>query len=98
MAAISKFQTLDDLLRALGGVSPKRVRLKPVPGTATETDVVRALERENRLFELVEGSLVEKVMGPRSRSSPDSCSPCSSGTSTTSSISGWCWGRTVRSA
>ena len=37
--------------------------LHPRPGTATEKDVVHVLDRENRLCELVEGTLVEKAMG-----------------------------------
>jgi len=57
------FETLDDLLDSLGGISPKRVRLRPPPGRATEKDVIRIRERERRLFELVDGTLVEKVMG-----------------------------------
>jgi Uma2 family endonuclease len=65
MATGFKFFTADELLTALGGVSPRRLCLKPAPGTATEADVVRMLERENRLFELVEGCLVEKVMGAK---------------------------------
>jgi Uma2 family endonuclease len=43
--------------------SPQRVRLYPTPGTATETDVIRILDEENRPCELVEGTLVEKAMG-----------------------------------
>ena len=34
-----------------------------MPGTATERDVVEVHDRENRLCELVDGVLVEKVMG-----------------------------------
>src|SRR4029077_4728913 len=33
------------------------------PGTATERDVIRIRDRERRLFELIDGVLVEKVMG-----------------------------------
>ena len=33
------------------------------PGTATEKDVIEAEARENRLCELVDGTLVEKAMG-----------------------------------
>ncbi len=33
------------------------------PGTATERDVIAVHDRENRLCELVDGALVEKVMG-----------------------------------
>jgi Uma2 family endonuclease len=54
--------TMADLLDSLGGVSPDRVRLAPAPGTATYHDVHLIERRENRLFELVDGTLVEKVM------------------------------------
>ena len=37
--------------------------LHPTPGTATEQHVTDILDRENRLCELVEGTLVEKPMG-----------------------------------
>jgi Uma2 family endonuclease len=39
------------------------VRLRPAPGKATEADVLRIHRREKRLYELVDGVLVEKVMG-----------------------------------
>jgi Uma2 family endonuclease len=39
------------------------VRLRPTPGTATERDVIEVHDREGKLCELVEGVLVEKVMG-----------------------------------
>ncbi len=55
--------TLADLLARLGGVAPDRVRYYPSPGTATETDVVEIEARENRLYELIDGALVEKPMG-----------------------------------
>jgi Uma2 family endonuclease len=55
--------TLADILRQLGGISPKRIRCNPALGTATPADVIRIRNRERRLFELVNGVLVEKVMG-----------------------------------
>ncbi len=55
--------TMADLLERLGGIEPRRIRMKPAPGTAKERDVTRIEQRENRLFELVEGTLVEKIMG-----------------------------------
>jgi len=55
--------SLADLLRRLGGISPSRVRLNPPPGRATEKDVLAIHAREGRLFELVDGVLVEKAMG-----------------------------------
>jgi Uma2 family endonuclease len=58
-----RYETMGDLLRQLGGISPRRVRLHPAPGTATERDVLRFIEHSHRLYELVDGVLVEKVMG-----------------------------------
>jgi Uma2 family endonuclease len=55
--------TIADLLERLGGIAAKRVRSQPPPGTATERDVIEVHDRENRLFELVDGTLVEKIMG-----------------------------------
>jgi Uma2 family endonuclease len=57
------YETLADVLEQLGGIDPRRVRAWPPPGRATEKDVLRLLDRENRLYELVDGYLVEKVMG-----------------------------------
>lgn len=56
-------ETVADLLERLGDVPAFRVRLDPPLGAATERDVVEAHDRENRLFELVDGVLVEKAMG-----------------------------------
>ncbi len=56
-------ETMDDLLERLGGISPRRVLLRPQPGKATEADLLRVLRKTDRLFELVDGTLVEKVMG-----------------------------------
>jgi Uma2 family endonuclease len=55
--------TLADLLKHFGGVSPERIRLRPSPGSATERHVIAIQRREDRLYELMEGVLVEKVMG-----------------------------------
>jgi Uma2 family endonuclease len=57
--------TLADLLEQLGDIAPARVRFRPVPGTATEKDVLAIHDREDRLYELVDGVLVEKAMGFR---------------------------------
>ncbi len=56
-------ETVADLLEALGDIPPKRVRIHPYPGTATEADVIAIHAREKRLCELVDGTLVEKSMG-----------------------------------
>jgi Uma2 family endonuclease len=55
--------TVADLLHRLGGIAASRVRLVPTPGTATEQDVIDVHDRTNRLCELVDGVLVEKIMG-----------------------------------
>ena len=52
-----------ELWERLGRVPLERIRLHPAPGTATEDDVVWVDEHENRLCELVDGTLVEKAMG-----------------------------------
>ena len=55
--------TLADLRERLGGIPLDRIRFRPAPGTATEKDVIEAEARENRLCELVDGTLVEKAVG-----------------------------------
>ena len=55
--------TVADLQRHLGGVSAQRIRLYPQPGMATENDILHIDDREDRLCELVDGVLVEKVTG-----------------------------------
>ena len=56
-------KTLADLRKRLGGVPLDRIWFHPAPGTATEKDVIEAERRENRLCELVDGTLVEKAVG-----------------------------------
>ena len=58
-------ESMGQLLVNLGGVSPDRVRLYPAPGTATVGDVVRLLNLYKRKFELIDGTLVEKIMGAK---------------------------------
>jgi len=53
------------MLERIGNVPLERVRSRPAPGTATEKDVLELHDRENRLFELVDGILVEKPVGYR---------------------------------
>jgi Uma2 family endonuclease len=60
---LEAFQTIEDLLEALGGIAPSRVRLHPPPGTATEADLVAFNARKLTICELVDGVLVEKGMG-----------------------------------
>jgi Uma2 family endonuclease len=62
-AATAPELTLADIARRFGPIPLRRVRLHPYP--ATEDDVVEIHDRENRLYELVDGILVEKDMGYR---------------------------------
>ncbi len=55
-------KSIADLLEELGGIDPSRIPIQPPVGTATEQDVIAADVHEDRLFELVDGVLVEKVM------------------------------------
>ncbi len=66
---LEPLETLADLMEQLGNVQLERIRLHPFPGTATIDDVLRLCDREPKcLCELVDGVLVEKVMGaPESR-------------------------------
>jgi Uma2 family endonuclease len=52
-----------DLVKRFGHVSSDRICLDPQPGLASESDVLALHEREKRLFELVDGVLVEKTTG-----------------------------------
>jgi Uma2 family endonuclease len=55
-------KTLADVLHELGDIPLERI-VVPV-GTATEQDVIEALEAaDKRLYELIDGVLVEKTMG-----------------------------------
>jgi Uma2 family endonuclease len=63
MIAPPAIKTLADLLKRLGGIPLERIWFRPAPGTATEKDVIEAENRENRLCELVDGTLVEKAVG-----------------------------------
>lgn len=59
-------ESFADLLERIGDVPLDRIRMPPAPGTATEEDVVAALEAvDKRLCELVDGVLVEKAMGTK---------------------------------
>lgn len=59
----AKGLTLADLLDRLGPIPAGRIRTNPLPGTATEQDVIDVEARESRLCELVDGVLVEKTVG-----------------------------------
>jgi Uma2 family endonuclease len=59
----ARYPTAVEWWDALGQVPFERIIFDPWPGTATEADVVRLDGQEDRLCELVDGTLVEKVMG-----------------------------------
>lgn len=59
----ARFDNGDEWLRALGGVPLERVIFDPWPGTATEADLLMFVERDKRLCELIDGTLVEKPVG-----------------------------------
>jgi Uma2 family endonuclease len=58
-----RYEDMGELLKRLGNISPKRVCMNPLPGTATERDLIRMYGARRALYELVEGTLVEKGMG-----------------------------------
>jgi Uma2 family endonuclease len=55
--------TLDDLADRFGPMPVWRIRTDHRPGFATEKDLLRILNHEDRLCELVDGILVEKDVG-----------------------------------
>jgi Uma2 family endonuclease len=58
--------TFADLLHRLGDIPAERVRMDPLPGTATFSDLVEVNEqRRGAICEWVEDTLVEKAMGQR---------------------------------
>jgi Uma2 family endonuclease len=58
--ATPQFATSLDLAARFGVY---RIRFTPPPGEATDEDVLAINDHEGRLFELVDGTLVEKAMG-----------------------------------
>ena len=55
--------TAGRVVAQFGDIPLGRVRLDREPGTATEQDVIELHDRENRLYELVDGTLLEKTVG-----------------------------------
>ncbi len=58
-----QYEDLGELLKRLGNISPKRICMNPPPGTATERDLIRMHGARRKLYELIDGTLVEKGMG-----------------------------------
>jgi Uma2 family endonuclease len=61
--SVSRDWTVADLLAHFGPIAHRRIRHDPAPGNACEQDVLDIHDRESRLYELVDGVLVEKAMG-----------------------------------
>ena len=58
-----KTWTVADLYRRFGPIPFERIRHDPPPGSGTVDDVDRLNNHEDRLYELVDGILVEKTVG-----------------------------------
>jgi Uma2 family endonuclease len=59
----ARFSNAAEWVHALGDVPLERIVMEPAPGTATEADLILFAERDKRLCELVDGTLVEKTLG-----------------------------------
>ncbi len=55
--------TASEVIAHFGDIPIARIRTNPPPGEATEADVIKLHDHHNRLFELIDGTLVEKAMG-----------------------------------
>jgi Uma2 family endonuclease len=60
---VRSLRTMAELVEHLGGISAARIRLQPVPGTATAEDAFEVERKEGALCEVIDGVLVEKAMG-----------------------------------
>jgi Uma2 family endonuclease len=62
--ALAAPETVAELLERLGDIPADRVLMQPLPGQATEADVIAAMDApRKRLCELIDGVLVAKPMG-----------------------------------
>jgi Uma2 family endonuclease len=59
----SGFVTAAEMQEQLGGIPLERIRMVPPPGVATEKDLLKIIDSEDRICELVDGVLVEKPTG-----------------------------------
>jgi Uma2 family endonuclease len=57
--------SLAELVEQLGSIPLYRIRRLPPPGTATENDLIKLSGRSDRIYELIDATLVEKAMGTR---------------------------------
>jgi Uma2 family endonuclease len=64
MATVTTHEwTISDLHEHFGAIPFSRIRQSPPPGSATPQDVVDIAAREEKLYELIDGVLVQKPMG-----------------------------------
>jgi hypothetical protein len=63
IAVAPKFDNGEEWHHGLGDVPLSRIIFDPWPGTATEEDLLLMVERDKRLCELIDGTLVEKPPG-----------------------------------
>ena len=63
LVAHSRFSTAAEWYDSLGNVPMERILFDPWPGTATEADLLRYVQRDKHLCELIDGTLVEKPVG-----------------------------------
>jgi Uma2 family endonuclease len=59
----ARYSTAAEWLHDLGDVPLERIIFDPWPGSATEADLLRKVEVDKQLCELINGTLVEKPMG-----------------------------------
>jgi Uma2 family endonuclease len=57
------FATAAEMHERLGRIPLERIRVVPPAGIATEQDLLRVIDHEDRICELIDGVLVEKTMG-----------------------------------
>ena len=55
--------TASEVIAHFGDIPIARICTNPPPGEATEADVIEFHDHHDRLFELIDGTLVEKAMG-----------------------------------
>src|SRR6266540_793146 len=60
-----KYENAAQWLNELGDVPLERIVMNPWMGFATEQDLLKLVERDKRLCELIDGTLVEKPVGSK---------------------------------
>jgi Uma2 family endonuclease len=62
MSTLAKYENAAQMVHELDDVPLERIVMDPLPGTATEQDLLYMVERD-KLVELIDGTLVEKPVG-----------------------------------